>query len=238
MVSSRPSFFAAALPRAEARQQQLREIAGRNAQHGRLLVDQLLLDHVAGDLHRRRAGPLAVAGLQHEQLALFDRELDVLHVAVVLLEHVLDLQQLLVDRLVPLGHLVHRQRRADAGHDVFALGVDEELAVELVLAGGRVARERDAGARVVAHVAEDHRLHVHRRAQQAGDVLDLRDTSPPRRLHPALEHRFDRQLELLERVLRERLAEVLLEDLLVLVAQLDHAFDGHVGVVLDLVLAS
>ena len=42
-----------------------------------------------------RAGPLAVAGLQHVQLALLDRELEVLHVLVVLLEHVLDLEQLL-----------------------------------------------------------------------------------------------------------------------------------------------
>ena len=83
------------------------------------------------------AGPLAGAGLQHEELAALDGELDVLHVVVVLLERVLDLQQLLVDRLVPLGHFVDGQRRADAGHHVFALGVDQELAVELVLAGRR-----------------------------------------------------------------------------------------------------
>jgi hypothetical protein len=37
-------------------------------------------------------------------------------------------------------------RGADAGDHVFALGVDQELAVELVLAGGRVAGEGDAGA--------------------------------------------------------------------------------------------
>ena len=72
--------------RVELRQQQLGEVAGGDPQHGRLLVDQLLLDHVAGDLHRRGAGPLAVAGLQHVQRAVLDRELDVLHVAVVLLE--------------------------------------------------------------------------------------------------------------------------------------------------------
>ena len=37
-------------------------------------------------LQRRRGRALAVAGLQHVELALLDRELDVLHVAVVLLE--------------------------------------------------------------------------------------------------------------------------------------------------------
>ena len=106
--------------------------------------DQLLLDHVAGDLDGRGAGPLAGPRLQHEQRPLLDRELDVLHVAVVLFERLLDFEQLLVDLPVPLRHLGDRLRRADAGHHVFALGVDEKLAVELVLAGRRIARERHA----------------------------------------------------------------------------------------------
>jgi hypothetical protein len=69
--------------------------------------------------------------------AVLDRELDVLHVLVVLLELSLDLEELLVDRRVPLGHLVDVLRRADARHHVLALGVHEELAVEDVLAGRR-----------------------------------------------------------------------------------------------------
>ena len=56
------------------------------------------------------------------------------------------LQQLLVDFLVPLGHFGDGLRRANAGHHVFALGVDEELAVELVLAGGGIAGEGHARA--------------------------------------------------------------------------------------------
>ena len=39
-------------------------------------------------------GALAAAGLQHPQLALLDRELDVLHVAVVLFEQRVDARQL------------------------------------------------------------------------------------------------------------------------------------------------
>src|SRR2546426_1039065 len=53
----------------------------------------------------------------------------------------------------PLGELL---RRANAGDDVLALRVAEEVAVEDTLAGRRVARERDAGRAVVAEVAEDH----------------------------------------------------------------------------------
>ena len=41
-------------------------------------------------LHGGEAGALAVAGLQHPELLLLDGELDVLHVAVVLVEHLPD----------------------------------------------------------------------------------------------------------------------------------------------------
>ncbi len=98
------------------------------------------------------AGALAVARLQHVQLALLDRELDVLDVLEVPLEDRADLQELGVG----LGHLVLQLEDglggAHAGDDVLALRVDEELAVELVRAVGRVARERDAGAGRVSPV--------------------------------------------------------------------------------------
>ena len=69
--------------------------------------------------------------------------------------------------------LGHGFGRAHAGHDVFALRVDEEFAVEHLLAGGRIAREGDAGAGVLAGVAKDHRLHVDGRAPFGG-MLYLR----------------------------------------------------------------
>ena len=50
---------------------------------------------------------------------------------------------------------------------------DEELAVELVVAGGGVAREGDAGAGVLAHVAEDHGLHGDGGAPVGGDGVEL-----------------------------------------------------------------
>jgi hypothetical protein len=50
---------------------------------------ELLLDHVAGDLDGGGAGALAGAGLEHEERAALDRELDVLHLLVVLLERCL-----------------------------------------------------------------------------------------------------------------------------------------------------
>ena len=49
-------------------------------------VDQTLVDHVGRDAHGREARPLAVARLEQVELALLDRELEVLHVAEALLE--------------------------------------------------------------------------------------------------------------------------------------------------------
>ena len=50
------------------------------------LGDEALVDEVGRDLHGRRGGPLGAARLEHVQLAALDRELEVLDVAVVLLE--------------------------------------------------------------------------------------------------------------------------------------------------------
>ena len=130
------------------------------------------LRHVDGHAQRGGAGALADAGLQHPELALLDRELGVAHVAVVRLEPGEDVEQLAracsgkwcAERVEVLGV-------ADAGDDVLALRVDEEVAVGLVLAGGGVAGEADAGAGVVVAVAEHHRLHVDRGAEVVADAL-------------------------------------------------------------------
>ena len=72
--------------RIEHRVQQLIELVRRDAQHRFLLRDHALFHHVDRDAHRRRAGALAVAGLQHVKLAVFDGELEILHVLVMLFE--------------------------------------------------------------------------------------------------------------------------------------------------------
>ena len=103
----------------------------------------------------RRA--FAVAGLEHPEAALFDRELDVLHVAVVGFEF-LDVAHELGEHLrhaffergfLAVGRLAfargQRLGRADARDDVLALGVDQILAVEGGLARRGIAREGDAG---------------------------------------------------------------------------------------------
>ena len=68
-------------------------------------------------------------------------------------------------------HLGHGLGRPHAGDDVFALGVDEELAVKFVGTVGGIAGERHARAGGVTGVTEDHGLNVNGGAPFRGDVV-------------------------------------------------------------------
>ena len=61
-------------------------LGGLDAADGDFLVDEAFFDHVHGDADFRLGGALAIAGLQQPQLAVFDGEFHVLHVAVVVFE--------------------------------------------------------------------------------------------------------------------------------------------------------
>ncbi len=112
-------------------------------------------------------------------------------------------------------------RRANARHDVLALRVHEKFAVENFLARAGVAREANARARRVAHIAEHHGLDVRRRADVVRNLFHLAVVSGLRS-PPAAEHRVARHRKLLTRILREGLARLLLNELLVI---LDDGFE-------------
>ena len=135
-----------------------------------------------------------------------------------------------------LGHDVAQLgdvlRVAHAGDDVLALGVDEEVAGRLGLAGDLVAAEGDARARRVALVAEDHLLDVDRGAPVVGDPRDapVLDGALAR---PRVEDRADRLRELVARRLREVLAGLLGEQRGERGLQLAQLVDAELGVELD-----
>ena len=128
--------------------------------------------HLDGDADRGTPGALTVARLQHVQAAVLDGELEVLHVAIVLFQPRGDLAKLVVGLRLDLLELGDVHRGADAGDDIFALRVHQELAVKLFHAGGGIAGEADAGAAGLAQVAEDHGLHVDGGAEHVVDVVD------------------------------------------------------------------
>ena len=144
--------------RIEPREQHLLEVRGIDAQERfARAADQAFVVHLDRGAHHRGRVHLAVARLQAVERSALDRELEVLHFAVVTLEPVAQVEQLPVHLRHLAFHLRDRFRRANASDHVLALRVDEVFAVDQVLARRGVAREADAGRAVVAHVAEHHR---------------------------------------------------------------------------------
>ena len=146
----------------ELRVQQRVELLRLDLQQRLVGREQALGDEIDGDFQRGRGRALAVAGLEHIELAVFNRKLHVLHIPVMLFQRGGDLGEARIHLGHHLAQRGNRLRRADAGDHVLALRVHQKLAVETVFAGGRVARERHARAARFAHVAEHHRLHVDR----------------------------------------------------------------------------
>src|SRR5262249_59258822 len=104
-------------------------------------------------------GRLSGGGRRHPELALLDGKFELLHVGLMPLEHAVDALELL-DRLgqrsfhrgLVRTRLSARRfrdflRGTDAGYHVLALGIDQELAVELLVSRRWIARERHAPLR-------------------------------------------------------------------------------------------
>ena len=174
----------------------------RNLQQGGLARHQPFALHFHRDAHRGLARALAVARLQDEQAALFDSELQVLHVLEMLFQRLPHLHEFGMTFRHLFRHLRDGFRRAHAGNHVFALGVDQVLAVHLVLAVGRIAREGDSGGAVVTGVAEHHRLHVYRRAPFGGNAI-LLAIEYGALVVPGAENRADGAPQLFVHVLRK-----------------------------------
>ena len=122
-------------------------------------------------------------------------------------------QKLEVDMRHGVGQLRDGERCADAGDDVFTLGVGQVLAEDQWLACGGIARETDAGAAVHAAVAEDHGLHRDGGTHRVGDAVELavKDRAIA---EPRTEDRLDRHEELRGGVLREGISGAFVNDFL------------------------
>ena len=188
----------------ELRVQQLVELGRVDAAHSLFLGDEAFFFHLNGDMQRGGGGTLAHAGLKHPQFALLDGELDVAHVAIVVLENGEHALEFLASFLqaVDMLQLGDGARVANARDDIFALGVHQVVAVEFLLAVCGVAGERNAGSGSLALVAEHHALHVHGGAQIVGNLV-LLAVEHRTRVVPAAKHGLDGQLQLNVGVLRE-----------------------------------
>ena len=130
-----------------------------------------LVYKVAGDLYGGGSSTLAVAGLEHIELAVFYGELHILHIVIMVLKGLADVHELLERLRELLLHLADGHGSAHAGNDVFTLSVGQEFAEEALAAGSGRTGERNAGAAIITHVAKRHHLHVDRSTPGIGNVV-------------------------------------------------------------------
>ena len=147
------------------------KVTGVDHQNGFLLGLVTFLHQINCDLQRCGSSTLAVTGLKHIELAVLNGELHILHVVVVVLQDLADLNELCVSLGELLSHLSDGHGGTNACNDVLALCVGEELTHHLLLTGSGIAGEGYAGTAIVAHVTECHCLYVNGSTPRVGNVV-------------------------------------------------------------------
>jgi hypothetical protein len=120
---------------------------------------------------------------------------------------------------VSLGPAVESVRGPQTGNHILALGVDQPLAVEMVVACGRVPGESHTCCTIVSHVAENHSLDVDRGTPLVRDPFDA-SVSDGSLSVPGKENGPDASPELIPGVVGKLHAEDLLDLRFVLFAKL------------------
>ena len=87
------------------------------------------------------------------------------------LEQGADLDELLICFRELVGHLGNGHGGTDTGHHILALGVGQEFAHELLLAGGGVTGKGHAGAGIVVQVAKYHGHDIDGSTPGIGNVV-------------------------------------------------------------------
>ena len=161
--------------------------------------------------------------MQDVELALFNREFDVLWLLEVVLQFFAHFDQLLVDVRHFVDKRVDMVRRSLTRHNVLTLRVNKVIAVQSLFTCLRVASEHYAGAAVASRVAKDHRDNGDRRAAShvRSDVI-LLAIFYCALASPRTEHRVDGELQLFVRVRRKLFARIFAKRLERICHSLDH----------------
>ena len=152
--------------------EQFIKLVGRNAHDGFGFCDPAFFEHIHSHGQSGSTGTFANAALEHIEFLFLNGEFNIQHVTEMIFESVTDADEFFVDIgqnflhgckvfvLFVLCFIVQRVRCTGTGNHVFTLCIDQPFTVEFVIAGSGVTCECNTGSRAVAHVTEDHTLHV------------------------------------------------------------------------------
>ena len=146
--------------RVEDRTQKLVQLIRLDPPYRLFVGDKPLVDHVNCNLDGRERGAFADAALKHVEHSLLDCEFDIHHIAVVFLEGLAYLIQVLVELRIVSCKIGNREWGPGACDNILTLGIHQKLAVEYVFSGSGITRERNAGSGVLPHVSEHHSLDI------------------------------------------------------------------------------
>ena len=115
-----------------------------------------LVNEVTSNFKSSLSCSLTVSCLEHIELLVFNSELHVLHISVVVFECLTNILELLKSFRELFSHLSDWHRSTNTCNYVFALCVDEELTHELLLTCSRISCKCNTCTAIVAHVTECH----------------------------------------------------------------------------------
>ena len=196
------------------------------------LCSHALVNKVAGDLQSSLCSSLTVTCLKHIQFTMLYSKLHILHISVMCFQsmaYFLELFECLRELLLHLGD-VHRC--TNAGNNVLALSVGQELTEQSVLACSRVTGKCNTGTAVVAHVTESHHLYVNSCTPGIRDIV-VTTVYVCSRVVPGTEYGFDSAYQLLLGICREIGTDFFFVFSLELVCQLVKVVSSKLNVLLN-----
>ena len=126
---------------------------------GLFLGDQAFFRHLYGNSNRGFCRALAISGLEHPQFAVFNGELDILHLPVVQFQFLANIHKVSIGLREFVDHHGNIFRITDPGYHVLTLGIHQVLTPNFFLSGGGVAGEGYAGTGVI-HISKHHGLDI------------------------------------------------------------------------------
>ncbi len=179
------------------RVQKLIELSRVNARDSLVARNKTLIDHLDGNLECSSCRALTHTSLKHPQLALLNSELNVAHIAVMILERNKDLLKFASSTLQAFSVLKVGDGLGitNTGNNVFALSIYQEVTIKLACTISRVTRKGNACGRGITLVAKDHNLYVNRGTKIVRDsmLLAIQDGAL---IHPAAKDGLDGKTKL------------------------------------------
>ena len=184
------------------RMKDLIQLVCRNPHQGFPFTDQPLVHHIDRHFDGRGSRAFASPRLQQKQFLVFNSELQVLHVFVMVFQFLVNLYQGLIRLRHILLQLFDRVRRPDSRNDILPLGIDHIFPIEFLFPRRRVPGKRNTGRGSISHIAKHHGLNRDRRTPFVRDAIQPSVCSRPFRI-PGIEYRLNRHAQLLYRVFRK-----------------------------------